>query len=86
MDDYGRQTKILIVDDVPDKLLSIRAILEDWDEIVVPATSGAEALRQLLEDDYAVILLDVNMPGLDGFETAALIRQRTQSSTRRSSF
>jgi signal transduction histidine kinase len=79
MVDMEEKAKILIVDDVPDKLLSLQVILEDLDQIVVPVRSGADALRKLLEDDYAVILLDVNMPGLDGFETAELIRQRKQS-------
>ncbi len=71
--------RILLVDDVHDKLLSIRAILEDLGCEIVAATSGEEALRKLLHDDYAVILLDVHMPGLDGFETAELVRQRRRS-------
>ncbi|MBA4015809.1 MAG: hybrid sensor histidine kinase/response regulator [Pirellula sp.] len=71
--------RILLVDDVHDKLLSIRAVLEDLGCEIVAATSGEEALRKLLHDDYAVILLDVHMPGLDGFETAELIRQRRRS-------
>ena len=79
MVDIQEKAKILIVDDVADKLLSLQVILEDLDQMVVPVRSGADALRKLLEDDYAVILLDVNMPGLDGFETAELIRQRKQS-------
>lgn len=70
---------ILVVDDVPEKLLAIEVILEELGQNVVTATSGREALRQLLRDDFAVILLDVNMPGMDGFETAALIRQRAKS-------
>jgi signal transduction histidine kinase len=73
------KAKILIVDDVPDKLLSLRVILEDLDQTIVSVQSGEAALRQLLEDDFAVILLDVNMPGLDGFQTAELIRQRRKS-------
>jgi two-component system, sensor histidine kinase len=73
------KAKILIVDDVPDKLLSLQVLLEELGQIIVPVNSGADALRQLLEDDFAVILLDVNMPGLDGFETAELIRQRKRS-------
>jgi signal transduction histidine kinase len=77
--DMQDKAKILIVDDVPDKLLSLRVILEELNQIIVPAHSGTDALRQLLEDDFAVILLDVNMPGLDGFETAELIRQRKRS-------
>src|SRR5437660_12071042 len=66
---------ILIVDDLPDKLLSLQALLEGVAEMIVLARSGREALRRLLERDFAVILLDVNMPDMDGFETAALIRQ-----------
>jgi two-component system, sensor histidine kinase len=73
------KAKILIVDDVPGKLMAIAAVLESLDQTIVTVTSGAEALRRLLNDDFAVILLDVNMPGLDGFETAGLIRQRKRS-------
>jgi len=73
------KAKILVVDDVPSKLMAISAVLESLDQTVVAVTSGAEALRRVLQDDFAVILLDVNMPGLDGFETAALIRQRKRS-------
>lgn len=75
------KVNILLVDDRPDKLLSLRVLLEDLQQNVVSATSGKEALRQLLKEDFAVILLDVNMPGMDGFETAALIRQRARSET-----
>lgn len=71
--------RILIVDDVPDKLLSLRAVLEGPDRDIVTVDSGEEALRRLLQDDFAVILLDVHMPRLDGFETAALIRNRKRS-------
>jgi signal transduction histidine kinase len=70
------KVKILVVDDVPDKLLAIEVILEPLNETVVSVNSGKEALRRLLSEEFAVILLDVNMPELDGFETAALIRQR----------
>lgn len=70
------KVKILVVDDVPDKLLSTEVILEPLDETIVSVNSGKEALRRLLNEEFAVILLDVNMPDLDGFETAALIRQR----------
>lgn len=73
------KVNILIVDDRPEKLVAITVILESLNENVVTATSGREALRQLLQTDFAVILLDVNMPGMDGFETAALIRQRRRS-------
>jgi len=70
---------ILVVDDLRDKLLALEAILHVPGQSVVTARSGREALRRLLERDYAVILLDVNMPDMDGFETAALIRKRKQS-------
>ncbi|HYO24970.1 MAG TPA: response regulator [Lacipirellulaceae bacterium] len=78
-DPQPAKAKILLVDDVPGKLLAIEAVLESLQQTVVSVTSGAEALRKLLADDFAVILLDVNMPGLDGFETAQLIRQRKRS-------
>ena len=73
------KVNILVVDDRPEKLIAVKVILEPLEENVVTATSGREALRQLLQVDFAVILLDVNMPGMDGFETAALIRQRDRS-------
>jgi PAS domain S-box-containing protein len=73
------KVNILLVDDRADKLLALEAILGDLGENLVKATSGREALKKLLETDFAVILLDVNMPGMDGFETAALIRQRERS-------
>src|SRR4029079_1727544 len=62
--------------DLAEKLLAMETILEELGENVVTARSGREALRRLLERDFAVILLDVNMPDMDGFETATLIRQR----------
>ena len=74
--DAGDRANILLVDDRPDKSLAMQTVLADLDQNVVKAGSGKEALRCLLEKDFAVILLDVNMPGLDGFETAHLIRQR----------
>jgi signal transduction histidine kinase len=70
---------ILIVDDRPDKLLVYRTILEDLGANLFTAASGEQALKQVLERDFAVILLDVNMPGLNGLETAALIRNRSRS-------
>ncbi|HEY2828111.1 MAG TPA: response regulator [Pirellulales bacterium] len=73
------QVKILIVDDVPEKRLSVEVVLQDLGQHIVSVGSGSEALRQLLNEDFAVILLDVNMPDLDGFETAAMIRQRRRS-------
>jgi signal transduction histidine kinase len=71
--------KILIVDDDHGKLMAIEAVLQSLGQTIVSVTSGEEALRRLLVEDYAVILLDVNMPGLDGFETAEFIRQRSRS-------
>src|SRR5438045_5548324 len=70
------KVNVLLVDDKPEKLLALEAVLEDLQQNVVRAYSGREALRCLLNQDFAVILLDVNMPGMDGFETASLIRQR----------
>ncbi len=72
-------TSILLVDDRPDKLLALEAILAGLGQKLVRARSGKEALRRLLEQEFAVILLDVSMPGMDGFETASLIRQRPRS-------
>lgn len=71
--------EILLVDDAPDKLLALEAALADLGQSVVKATSGPEALRLVLRKEFAVILLDINMPGMDGFETASLIRQRRSS-------
>jgi two-component system, sensor histidine kinase and response regulator len=71
--------KILLVDDSPENLLSAGAVLETLGQEVIMAESGREALRQLLDNDFAVIVLDVMMPEMDGFETAALIRQRERS-------
>lgn len=73
------KVKILLVDDQPDNLLSAEAVLESLGEEIVKAQSGRQALRHLLDSDFAVILLDVMMPGMDGFETATLIRQRERS-------
>jgi signal transduction histidine kinase len=70
---------ILIVDDRPDKLLVYETILENLGQRIFTAGSGEQALKQVLERDFAVILLDVNMPGMDGLETASLIRHRSRS-------
>ena len=70
--------RILVVDDDEHNLLAIRTVLEDVGDVVV-AKSGEEALRELLRGDFAVILLDVYMPGMDGYETARLIRGREQT-------
>src|SRR5712691_7293972 len=75
------KVNILIVDDRLDKLLAHEVVLTELNQNLVRANSGEEALRCLLQQDFAVILLDVNMPGMDGFETAAMIRQRQRSET-----
>jgi two-component system sensor histidine kinase/response regulator len=67
---------ILLVDDQPGKLMAHEAILSELGQRIIKARTGVEALAHLLRHDFAVILLDVNMPNMDGFETAALIRQR----------
>src|SRR5687768_7477008 len=69
------RVNVLLVDDQPARLLSYRTILEPLGQHLVEAASGEEALARLMENEFAVILLDVNMPGLDGFETASLIHQ-----------
>jgi two-component system, sensor histidine kinase and response regulator len=73
------KVSILIVDDTPENLVALEAVLSDLGQRLVKVTSGQEALRMLLREEFAVILLDVNMPGMNGFETAALIRQRKHS-------
>jgi len=72
------QPRVLLVDDDERNLLAIATVLEDLGEIV-SARSGEEALRHLLKGEFAVILLDVYMPGMDGYETAQIIRSRDQS-------
>lgn len=73
------RVNILLVDDDPTKRFALKAILAPLDEDVIEASSGADALRQLLRNEFAVVLLDVRMPIMDGFETAQLIRQRPRS-------
>ncbi len=75
----GERAGVLIVDDTPAKLVALGAIVSGMELEIVTATSGEQALRQLLKRDFAVILLDVNMPTMDGFETATLIRSRPRS-------
>jgi signal transduction histidine kinase len=80
---HSDKPKILVVNDDPASLLALTSLLEQWaDESnyeVLSARSGQDALRQVLRNDFAVILLDVNMPGMDGFETAEAIHQRPRS-------
>jgi len=75
----GTKVNILIVDDDPAKLVALRTVLDPLGENVIEARSGADALRHLLREDFAVILLDVRMPIMNGFETAEMIRQRPAS-------
>ncbi|MBQ4901965.1 response regulator [Paenibacillus sp. Marseille-P2973] len=70
---------ILLVDDRPENLMALEAVLESEQYHLIKATSGEEALRFLLKDDFAVIVLDVQMPGLDGIETAKLIKARDKT-------
>src|ERR1043166_3759248 len=71
--------EILVVDDRPDKLMALEAVLAPLQEKIVKATSGREALRLLLKRDFAVLLMDVRMPQMDGFQTAELIRQNERT-------
>jgi signal transduction histidine kinase len=73
------RVRILIVDDDPTKRFALKSILEPLGEEIVEAASGSDALRQLLREEFAVVLLDVRMPIMDGFETAQMIRQRPRS-------
>ncbi len=75
----GEKTNILVVDDLPEKLLVFETMLEELDQNLVFVRSGNEALREVLRQEFAVILLDVNMPDIDGFETAKLIRRYRRS-------
>lgn len=75
----AQQVSILLVDDKEANLVALEAMLQGLGQHLVRASSGREALKQLLTQDFAVILLDVKMPEMDGFETATLIRQRERS-------
>jgi PAS domain S-box-containing protein len=77
--DTEPRVNLLLVDDQPKNLLALEAILEPLGQTLVKAESGPEALKHLLRMDFAAILLDVQMPEMDGFETATLIKQRAKS-------
>lgn len=77
--DVAQKANILLVDDRDENLTALEAILASLDQNLVRASSGEGALKALLEDDFAVILLDVMMPGMDGFETATHIKQREKT-------
>lgn len=81
MEEEPEKINILLVNDRPAQLLAWQSILTDLGQNLIPARSGVEALERLLVNDVAAILLDVNMPVMDGFETAALIRQRPRTET-----
>jgi CheY-like chemotaxis protein len=72
-------SRILMVDDRPENLLALEAILHGLGHELVQARSGEEALKRLLSEDFALILLDVAMPGMDGFETATHVKQRERT-------
>jgi CheY-like chemotaxis protein len=73
------KARILLVDDRPENIVALEAILSSLNQTLVPARSGDAALKALLRDEFAVILLDVLMPGMDGFETAAHIKRRPRT-------
>nr|WP_051410034.1 response regulator [Brevibacillus panacihumi] len=76
---WNKKVNILLVDDREENLLSLQAVLDSPRYRLVSVQSGEEALRQVLKEEFALILLDVQMPGLNGFETAKLIKQREKS-------
>ena len=73
--------KLLLVDDQPANLVSLEAVLEGEGRTLIKAHSGQEALKVLLKEDISLVLLDVQMPGMDGFEVAELMRQRKDTQT-----
>src|SRR4051812_15665616 len=73
------QVDILLVDDNRSNLLALEAMLADLGQNIVKAESGSEALKRILERDFALVLMDVHMPGMDGLETAEIIRSRARS-------
>ena len=75
------RVNLLLVDDRPENLLALEAILEPLNQDLIRADSGPEALRKVLATDFAAILLDVQMPGMNGFEVAEIIKSRERSRT-----
>src|SRR5690349_2974697 len=75
----GERANILLVDDMEDNLIALEAVLGSLNEPLVRARSGEEAMRALLRQRFAVVLLDIRMPGMDGFETAANIKRLDQT-------
>jgi len=75
----GQRARVLAVDDRRENLMALQAILEGLPIDLVSVPSGEDALKRLLSEDYAVILLDAHMPGMDGFETAGHIKQRERT-------
>ena len=79
MEEKNEKVNVLLVDDRPENLLALEAVLGDLNYNLIRAYSGEEALKCLLKDEFAVILLDVQMPGLNGFETASIIKSRQKT-------
>jgi CheY-like chemotaxis protein len=74
----SRQARILLVDDRPENLVALEAILSSLDQILVPVRSGEQAVQAVLAEEYAVVLMDIMMPGMDGFETATQIKRHAR--------
>ncbi|HXL87150.1 MAG TPA: response regulator, partial [Gemmatimonadaceae bacterium] len=77
----GERVNLLLVDDRPENLLALEAILEPLGQLLIRANSGPDALKQVLGSEFAAILLDVQMPGMNGFEVAEIIKSREKSRT-----
>ena len=74
----SRQARILLVDDRAENLVALEAILAPLNQILVPVRSGKQAVQAVLDDEFAVVLLDIMMPGMDGFETATQIKRQAK--------